>query len=138
MRTHDRSIDLRPGWRSAAMGAALVAVFAAPACALAGPHHDGPDKMAQTVAAATGSPSNPVVEIAKHKFSLPTVTVPVGGTVTWRNHDEDVHTVVSTMQVFRSPGLDTDEAYSYKFTKPGVYQYFCPLHPLMTGTVIVK
>jgi len=79
-----------------------------------------------------------VVEIAKHKFSLPTVTVPVGGTVTWLNHDEDVHTVVSTTQVFRSPGLDTDEAYSYKFAKPGVYQYFCTLHPLMTGTVIVK
>jgi amicyanin len=138
MRTHDRSIDLRSGWRSAAMGAALVAVFAAPACALASPYHDGPDKMAQTVAAATGSPANPVVEIAKHKFSLPTVTVPVGGTVTWRNHDEDVHTVVSTTQVFRSPGLDTDEVYSYKFTKPGVYQYFCTLHPLMTGTVIVK
>jgi len=90
------------------------------------------------VAAATGSPAHPLVEIAKHKFSLPTVTVPVGGTVMWRNHDEDVHTVVSTTQVFRSPGLDTDEAYSYKFTKPGVYQYFCTLHPLMTGTVIVK
>ena len=138
MRTHDRLIDLRPGWRSAAMGAALVGALVAPAWALAGPHHDGPDKMAQMVTAATGSPANPLVEIAKHKFSLPTVTVPVGGTVTWRNHDEDVHTVVSTTQVFRSPGLDTDEAYSYKFTKPGVYQYFCTLHPLMTGTVIVK
>jgi hypothetical protein len=39
---------------------------------------------------------------------------------------------------FRSPGLETDEGYSYRFTKPGVYQYFCTLHPLMTGKVIVK
>jgi amicyanin len=120
------------------MGAALVGVLAAPAWAPAGPHHDGPDKMAQMVAAPTASPDNPLVEIAKHKFSLPTVTVPVGGTVTWLNHDDDVHTAVSTTQVFRSPGLDTDEAYSYKFTKPGVYQYYCTLHPVMTGTVIVK
>jgi amicyanin len=139
VKTHNRLIDLRPGWRSAAMGAALVGVLAAPAWA-AGPHHDGPDnlRMARIVTAATGSPADARIEIAKHKFSLPTVTVPVGGTVTWMNHDEDVHTVVSTTQVFRSPGLDTDEAYSYKFTKPGVYQYFCTLHPLMTGTVIVK
>jgi plastocyanin len=41
-------------------------------------------------------------------------------------------------QAFRSGALETDEAYSYKFTKPGVYQYFCTLHPLMTGKVIVK
>ena len=138
MSTHDRFIDLRHGWRSAVMGAALVGVLVAPAWAPAGSHHDGPDKMAQIVGAATGTPDNPLVEIAKHKFSLPTVTVPVGGTVTWLNHDDDVHTAVSTTQLFRSPGLDTDEAYSYKFTKPGVYQYYCTLHPMMTGTVIVK
>ena len=138
MRTHDRFVDLRPGWRSVAMGAALVGVLAAPVWALAGSHHDGPDKMAPVVAAATGRPANLVVEIAKHKFNLPTVTLPVGSTVTWLNHDGDVHTVVSTTHAFRSPALDTDEAYSYKFTKPGAYQYFCTLHPLMTGTVIVK
>jgi len=105
---------------------------------MAGPHHDGGDATAGVVAAATGSPSSPRIEIAKHKFSLPTVTVPVGGTVTWVNHDEDVHTVVSTAGAFRSPGIETDETYAYKFTKPGVYQYFCTLHPLMVGKVVVK
>jgi plastocyanin len=114
----------------------MVGVLAAPAWAPAGPHHYGPDTTAGMVAAATGSPTQ--IEITKHKFSLLTVTVPVGATVTWVNHDEDVHTVVSTTQVFRSAGLETDESYSYKFTKPGVYQYFCTLHPLMTGKVIVK
>ncbi len=94
--------------------------------------------MAGELAARTEDRTSPQIEITKHKFSLPTVTIPVGATVTWVNHDEDVHTVVSTTQVFRSAGLDTDRTYSYKFTKPGVYQYFCTLHPLMTGTVIVK
>src|SRR5206468_13114661 len=106
MRTHDRFIDFHPGWRSAAMGAALVGVLAAPGWALAGPHHGRPDKIVQMVAAATGRPANPLVEIAKHKFSLPTVIVPVGGTVTWLNHDEDVHTVLSTTPAFKSPALD--------------------------------
>src|SRR6266446_857062 len=86
------------------------------------------------VAAQTG----PRIEITKHKFSRPTLTVPAGTTVTWLNRDEDLHTVVSTTQAFKSAGLETDEAYSYKFAKPGVYEYFCTLHPLMTGKVIVK
>jgi plastocyanin len=49
-----------------------------------------------------------------------------------------VHTVVSPTHAYRSAGLETDEAYSYTFTKPGVYEYFCTLHPLMTGKVTVK
>src|SRR5262249_12349844 len=78
------------------------------------------------------------IEITKHKFSRPTLTVPTGTTVTWLNRDEDVHTVVSTTLAFKSAGLETDSAYSYRFTKPGGYEYFCTLHPLMTGKVIVK
>ncbi len=87
---------------------------------------------------STASSAVPQIAIQGFKFTPATVTVPAGTTVTWVNRDEDVHTVVSTTQAFRSGGLETDEAYSYKFTKPGVYQYFCTLHPLMTGKVIVK
>ena len=43
-----------------------------------------------------------------------------------------------TANVFRSPGLDTDETYAYTFTRPGTYEYYCTLHPLMTGKVIVR
>jgi amicyanin len=96
------------------------------------------EKSDQRVAATAPAPDGPKIQIAKHKYDRPTLTVPVGTTVTWLNKDEDVHTVVSTTLTFRSPGLETDDAYSYKFTKPGVYQYFCTLHPLMIGKVIVK
>mgnify|MGYP003694162187 CR=1 FL=1 len=96
------------------------------------------DKSDQREAATAPAPPGSTIQIAKHKYDRPTLTVPVGTTVTWLNKDEDVHTVVSTTQAFRSPGLETDDAYSYRFTKPGVYQYFCTLHPLMTGKVIVK
>jgi amicyanin len=78
------------------------------------------------------------VEIKAHSFGVPELTVPVGTTVTWINHDDDPHTVTSTDNVFRSPGLDTDETWAYTFTRPGTYEYYCTLHPLMTGKVIVR
>ena len=40
--------------------------------------------------------------------------------------------------LFRSKALDTDDNYSFTFTTPGTYQYFCSLHPHMTGTIVVE
>lgn len=82
--------------------------------------------------------TGPRVEIKAHGFGSAELTVRPGTTVTWINHDDDPHTVTSTENVFRSPGLDTDETYSYTFTKPGTYPYFCTLHPMMTGKVVVR
>jgi amicyanin len=82
--------------------------------------------------------TGPRVEIKAHGFGSAELTVRPGTTVTWINHDDDPHTVTSTENVFRSPGLDTDETYSYTFTKPGTYTYFCTLHPMMTGKVVVR
>jgi len=80
----------------------------------------------------------PRIEIHGHKYSPATVTVPVGTTIAWVNHDDEIHTVFSTTQAFNSPAIETEETYSHTFSKPGTYAYFCTLHPLMTGTVIVK
>src|SRR5216117_272022 len=97
------------------------------------------------IAAAQGGPAvaaksaaGSQIEIKEHKYSPATLTVPVGTTVTWINHDDDVHTVTSSAQAFTSRGIDTDETFTYKFTKPGTYVYFCTLHPLMTATIVVK
>jgi amicyanin len=88
--------------------------------------------------AAAQPESAPQIEIKAHAFGTPELTVRPGTTVTWVNHDDDVHTVTSTAEVFKSPGLDTDESFSYTFTTPGTYTYFCTLHPLMTGKVVVR
>jgi len=77
------------------------------------------------------------VEIQAHGFSAPTLTVKAGTTVTWTNRDDDAHTVTSVANTFRSPGLDTGETFSYTFTRAGTFEYFCSLHPLMTGKVVV-
>lgn len=78
------------------------------------------------------------VKIDNFSFGPMAITVPVGTTVTWTNRDDIPHTVVSTEKIFKSNVLDTDEKFSYTFTKPGAYPYFCSIHPKMTGKVVVQ
>ena len=78
------------------------------------------------------------VKIDNFSFGPAALTVPVGTTVTWTNRDDIPHTVVSTDGVFKSKVLDTDEKFSFTFSKAGSYPYFCSIHPKMTGKVIVQ
>ena len=82
--------------------------------------------------------TNAAVNIDNFVFGPQTITVPVGATVTWTNKDDIPHTSVSTEGVFKSKVLDTDENFSYTFTKPGTYPYYCTIHPKMTGKVVVQ
>jgi len=84
------------------------------------------------------SAANTEVKIDNFSFGPQTVTVPVGATVTWTNRDDIPHTVVSTDGVFKSKVRDTDEKFSYTFTKAGTYPYFCSVHPKMTRTIVVQ
>jgi plastocyanin len=138
MRTRERFTGVCSHWATLSAGAALGLMLGTTGLAAAPPLPPVGASGAQLAAVATKPPVAPRIEIKNHMFSLPTVTVPAGATVTWVNHDDDIHTVVSTTALFQSPGLDVDESYSYRFTKPGVYQYFCTLHPLMIGKVVVK
>lgn len=78
------------------------------------------------------------VKIDNFSFGPAALTVSVGTTVTWTNRDDIPHTVVSTDKVFKSKVLDTDEKFSFTFTKAGSYDYFCSIHPKMTGKVVVQ
>jgi plastocyanin len=83
-------------------------------------------------------PAAVAVKIDNFSFSSATITVPAGTTVRWTNGDDIPHTVVSDDKMFKSKALDTDEQFSYTFTKPGTYGYFCGIHPKMTGKVVVQ
>jgi plastocyanin len=83
-------------------------------------------------------PSTAEVKIDNFVFGPQTLTVPVGATVTWTNSDDIPHTSVSTEGVFKSKVLDTDEKFSYTFTKAGTYPYYCTIHPKMTGKIVVQ
>jgi len=78
------------------------------------------------------------VKIDNFSFGPAALTVPVGTAVTWTNRDDIPHTVVSTDGIFKSKVLDTDEKFTYTFSKAGTYPYFCSIHPKMTGKVIVQ
>jgi amicyanin len=77
------------------------------------------------------------VKIDNFTFGPQKLTVKVGDTVTWVNEDDIPHTVVSTGH-FRSKALDTEDKYSFTFTAPGTFEYFCGLHPHMQGSIVVE
>jgi plastocyanin len=89
---------------------------------------------------AAHPPAQPVeVKIDNFTFAPPNLTVAVGTTVKWVNRDDIPHTVVSEdKSTFKSKAMDTDDSFSYTFTKPGTYNYFCSIHPKMVAKVVVQ
>ena len=79
-----------------------------------------------------------VVTIDNFTFGPKELTVPVGTTVKWVNHDDIPHTVANKDKLFRSKALDTDDSYSFTFASAGTFDYFCGLHPYMVGKIIVR
>jgi plastocyanin len=78
------------------------------------------------------------VKIDNFAFAPQRIVVQAGTTVNWTNADDAPHTIVSTTKLFKSSALDTEDKFSFTFATPGTYDYFCSLHPHMTGTVVVE
>jgi plastocyanin len=109
-------------------GIALIAGYQK-GLAAAGPQEKMPEKM----------PAGIELKIDNFSFGPMTLTVAAGTTVTWTNNDDVPHTVVSDDKTtFRSKALDTGDKFSYTFTKPGKYPYFCSVHPKMVAEVVVQ
>ena len=89
-------------------------------------------------AKAADGPASAQIKIDNFTFGPTSLTVSSGTTVTWINNDDVPHTVVSDDKAFRSKALDTDDKFSYTFTKPGTYNYFCSVHPKMIAKVVVQ
>ena len=78
------------------------------------------------------------VAISNFTFTPNELTIGPGTTVKWVNHDDIPHLVAEKGLAFKSQALDTNDSFTFTFTKPGVVEYFCVLHPHMTGKIIVK
>lgn len=87
---------------------------------------------------AATQPATLEVKIDNFSFGPMEIKVAVGTTVTWVNRDDIPHTVVSLDKTFKSKVLDTDEKFSFTFTKAGTYEYFCSIHPKMTAKIVVQ
>ena len=83
----------------------------------------------------TGGPS---VSIENFNYVAADLTVKAGSTVVWVNHDDVDHTVTASDNSFTSTAIPTDGQFSYTFSTPGTYTYFCAIHPFMTAKVIVQ
>jgi plastocyanin len=94
--------------------------------------------VAMTVLAGPLWADEVVVMIENFTFSPQTVTIRPGDTVIWKNGDDIPHSVVEKDLVFRSPPLDTGDAFSMTFTEFGEVEYYCGFHPMMQGKVIVS
>jgi plastocyanin len=92
--------------------------------------------MVSPVSPARGADT--IVNIDNFTFNPPRVTVQAGTIVTWQNHDDIPHTVAASKKLFKSKTLDTDDKFSFTFATPGVYEYFCSLHPHMKGMIVVR
>ena len=79
------------------------------------------------------------IEIKDFAFNPQTLTVKSGEKVTWINRDDEPHTIVSVgRQFMKSTALDTDQEFTITVGAPGTYDYFCSVHPKMTGTIVVE
>jgi len=97
-----------------------------------------PVASASPSASASAAPQGAnAVDITNFAFAPATLTVPVGSTVTWTNHDEEPHTIAAGDGSFHSPGMGTNATYSFTFANPGTFDYICSIHPFMHGTVVV-
>jgi len=96
-------------------------------------------KEAETKASIPVKANRTEVVIDNFNFSPKTFTVPAGATVTWTNHDNVPHVIMSDDDRFnKSPVLKTGQSFSNAFATAGTYSYFCSIHPRMRGKIIVK
>ena len=78
------------------------------------------------------------VIIDNFTFSPTPLSVKVGTTVTWLNHDDIPHSIVCPTLKVKSHPLDTDGSFAHKFEEAGTFDYLCGLHPHMHGQVVVR
>jgi len=71
-------------------------------------------------------------------FDPPVLTMKAGTTVTWVNNDDIPHLVSEKDGKFRSSALDTGDKFSQTFSTAGTVEYFCAIHPHMTGKIVVE
>jgi len=79
------------------------------------------------------------VAMAQYAFGPAAITVHVGDTITWTNHDQAPHDVTTTSAPvsLHSPTLSTGQSWTYTFSQPGTYAYICSIHPDMKAQVTV-
>ena len=115
-----RDFTLRPTRRAALSliaGAALAPALAAPLAADGHMH---------------------VVKIRGMAFKPAKLTIAPGDKVQFINEDNAPHTATGKSRSFDTGNLSKNDSKTVSFSAKGRFDYFCAVHPSMTGTIIVK
>lgn len=97
-----------------------------------------PPPSATLTTSSTGSPQGSGdIEMVDNDYRPPTITVAKGSTLTWSNTGALPHTVTDRADGFDSGIVMPGDVYRRTFTSAGSFDYFCTIHPEMTGTVVV-
>ena len=105
-------------------------------------HPEYGDVPTYTISVPQGS-SVPGCEEIAHCFEPEEITIKQGQIIEWKNYDDAMHTITSgdpndgPTGLFDSGLAEPDATYALKFDVPGVYHYFCMVHPWQTGTITV-
>ncbi|MBU6424463.1 MAG: cupredoxin domain-containing protein [Chloroflexota bacterium] len=88
----------------------------------------------------TATSSTVTVDMGDDFFTPEKITVAVGTTVVWENAGQEEHDVQARDRSFSSSPLGPGASFSYTFTKPGAYSYYCSFHvgDGMVGEVDVR
>ena len=113
-------------------GASPTPSVAAPSSAASAPTSAAASTAASAVAASAGA-----VEIKGFAFNPATVSVKVGGKVTWTNNDGTTHTVTLDDNSVDSGNVNAGATFDHTFAAAGTFTYHCKIHPTMHGTVQV-
>ncbi|MDP9251510.1 MAG: plastocyanin/azurin family copper-binding protein [Chloroflexota bacterium] len=95
---------------------------------------------ATPTATATADDKTVLVQLGEHFFDPSAIKVKVGTTVTWRNNGQQTHDLHAYDGSFNSPPLGPGNTFTFTFTKPGLFRYYCLPHEGdgMTGQVQVE
>jgi LPXTG-motif cell wall-anchored protein len=82
--------------------------------------------------------SSASVSAGDNFFAPPSITIQVGGTVTWSNDGQVAHTVTANSGSFDSGNLNPGQSFGHTFSQPGTFAYYCQYHQGMKGSVTVQ
>jgi plastocyanin len=100
------------------------------------PHAPSGTSASQSQPSAADENNADAVSIQNFSFNPGTLTVKKGATVTWINNDSASHTIKSNS--FNSGNLAKGGTFKFTFNDSGAFDYFCGIHPSMTGKIVVE
>lgn len=95
---------------------------------------------AQTVAGSGNDAADEAITVRINgmRFEPASITVSPGTTVTWVHESPMPHTISGNADGLGSSTLYNGQSYSHTFNEGGLYNYYCGIHPSMTGSVVVE